>query len=431
MISFKQYFNEALDVQTAFFWILPKTKEIVPVPIFEHDQYVLKNYKKFGLPKPPKEFNGIKDAINAGAVRVSIIDHHMTIAGFNPSIRNKIDQLHQLIKRYNVTKVIGDNYIGAGMDWFVKSPSDFLKMFYESKNPDIKKGDTILVGRWKNSPAIVKGFGKDKNKQPTVKTNKGTYSLYRFRIKKLLESFNPWLFNPFEKLEGKTLVFFDTETTGLHPYKDQLTEIGAIAVDGATLEEKDNFHEVIRIHKQDADPAILAMTHYDPTKATTDEMSALKDFVAFVAKQTNPILVAHNASFDMKMVRSKIAMPRYPVYDTLVFAKQLLVPTLTVLKNQGNEKATKMLEALSRINKWGKRVVSATLGALTNAYSIDNTNWHSGLADTQNLVQVFKGIKAYYDKAVMKDPAFRQAYTKAVKSRRWLAKYGDTLRNRK
>lgn len=52
---------------------------------------------------------------------------------------------------------------------------------------DIKVGDTILVGRWKNSPAVVKGFGKDKNHQPTVKTNKGNYSLYRFRIQKLMK----------------------------------------------------------------------------------------------------------------------------------------------------------------------------------------------------------------------------------------------------
>ena len=51
---------------------------------------------------------------------------------------------------------------------------------------DLKVGDTILVGKWKNSPAIIKGFGKDKNHQPTVKTNKGIYSLYKFRIQKLM-----------------------------------------------------------------------------------------------------------------------------------------------------------------------------------------------------------------------------------------------------
>lgn len=55
------------------------------------------------------------------------------------------------------------------------------------ENEDIKKGDTILVGRFKNSPAIVTGFGTDKNGQPTVKTDKREYSLYKFRIKKLMK----------------------------------------------------------------------------------------------------------------------------------------------------------------------------------------------------------------------------------------------------
>lgn len=56
----------------------------------------------------------------------------------------------------------------------------------EGSNPDIDVGDTILVGRWRNSPAEVKGFGKDRNHQPTVKTSKGAYNLYKFRIQKLM-----------------------------------------------------------------------------------------------------------------------------------------------------------------------------------------------------------------------------------------------------
>ena len=45
----------------------------------------------------------------------------------------------------------------------------------------------MLVGRFKNSKAIVKGFGVDKNNQPTVKTTKGEISLYKFRIQKLMQ----------------------------------------------------------------------------------------------------------------------------------------------------------------------------------------------------------------------------------------------------
>ena len=63
-----------------------------------------------------------------------------------------------------------------------------LSQVQETKNPDIKKGDTILTGKWKNSPAVVKGFGKDAHNQPTVRTSKGEISLYKFRIKKLMDS---------------------------------------------------------------------------------------------------------------------------------------------------------------------------------------------------------------------------------------------------
>jgi hypothetical protein len=52
--------------------------------------------------------------------------------------------------------------------------------------PQFKIGDMILVGKFKNRRAIVKGFGKDLKGQPTVKTTKGEYSLFRFRINKLL-----------------------------------------------------------------------------------------------------------------------------------------------------------------------------------------------------------------------------------------------------
>ena len=61
-----------------------------------------------------------------------------------------------------------------------------LTALLNESSSDIKIGDTILVGRFKNVKAIVKGFGKDKKNQPTVKTNKGSYNLYRFRIQKLM-----------------------------------------------------------------------------------------------------------------------------------------------------------------------------------------------------------------------------------------------------
>ena len=50
----------------------------------------------------------------------------------------------------------------------------------------IDVGDTILVGRFKNKKAVVKGFETDDKNQPVVITNKGKYKLYSFRVEKFL-----------------------------------------------------------------------------------------------------------------------------------------------------------------------------------------------------------------------------------------------------
>ena len=62
---------------------------------------------------------------------------------------------------------------------------EIVSMVLEATN-DFKIGDMLLVGKFKNRRAIVKGFGRDKNNQPTVKTTKGEYSLYRFRVNKIM-----------------------------------------------------------------------------------------------------------------------------------------------------------------------------------------------------------------------------------------------------
>ena len=52
--------------------------------------------------------------------------------------------------------------------------------------PTLHTGDKILKGRFKNSPAEIKGFGKDKHNQPTLRTNKGDIQLFKPRVTKLM-----------------------------------------------------------------------------------------------------------------------------------------------------------------------------------------------------------------------------------------------------
>lgn len=51
--------------------------------------------------------------------------------------------------------------------------------------PSLEVGDKILKGKFKNSPAEIKGFTKDKHNQPVLKTNKGDVQLFKPRIAKL------------------------------------------------------------------------------------------------------------------------------------------------------------------------------------------------------------------------------------------------------
>lgn len=54
--------------------------------------------------------------------------------------------------------------------------------------PTITVGDEVRVGKFKNRKAEVKGFTKDKNNQPVLKTNKGNQQLFKPRITKLMKA---------------------------------------------------------------------------------------------------------------------------------------------------------------------------------------------------------------------------------------------------
>jgi hypothetical protein len=53
--------------------------------------------------------------------------------------------------------------------------------------PELTVGDKILKGKFKNSPAEIKGFTKDKHNQPVLKTNKGDVQLFKPRVTKLMK----------------------------------------------------------------------------------------------------------------------------------------------------------------------------------------------------------------------------------------------------
>ena len=66
------------------------------------------------------------------------------------------------------------------------NPKKSKKLVAELKLPDLEKGDVLLVGKFKNRKAEIKGFSTDDNGQPVADTTKGEQKIFKPRIEKLM-----------------------------------------------------------------------------------------------------------------------------------------------------------------------------------------------------------------------------------------------------
>ena len=57
----------------------------------------------------------------------------------------------------------------------------------ELELPELKVGDEMMVGKFKNRKATITGFTTDKHGQPIAKTDKGDQQIFKGRIKKLMD----------------------------------------------------------------------------------------------------------------------------------------------------------------------------------------------------------------------------------------------------
>ena len=130
-------------------------------------------------------------------------------------------------------------------------------------------------------------------------------------------------------LMGKTFVVFDVETTGLDVLNDRITEIGAVKiVDG---EIKDCFTTLIN-------PQVNISEKITSITGITNEMVADKpvfseicaDFYKYVE---NAVLVAHNANFDISMMKNHYLREGYYLENSYLDTLEISRNTLKGLKN--------------------------------------------------------------------------------------------------
>jgi len=95
------------------------------------------------------------------------------------------------------------------------------------KLPELEVGDIALVGKFKNRKVTIEGFGKDKNNQPTILTDKGEYPVFKIRLQKLMASLKIGesrvlaLDNPdalYSKIKGHSFLFKEKPGVEYEPY---------------------------------------------------------------------------------------------------------------------------------------------------------------------------------------------------------------------
>lgn len=123
-----------------------------------------------------------------------------------------------------------------------------------------------------------------------------------------------------------TFTILDVETTGLYPDTgDRICEIGAIKLKGK--EEVARYHTLINPQRPIPDK-IFSLSQFDreaiKNAPTFDKIA--REFQNFTS---GTVLVAQNASFDLKFLNNELTLHNYPrwtgkVIDTIALAKQAM-----------------------------------------------------------------------------------------------------------
>ncbi len=213
-------------------------------------------------------------------------------------------------------------------------------------------------------------------------------------------------------------IFFDTETLGFNSHKHQLTEIGAIVVDMSNpkcpividcYRQKSRLLSITRLRlcysfegQGMSYSDIMKMTRYGEKRGTwqyINEDELVAGFIEFLSQYDDPLLIAHNASFDMKYISVRSAkygmkIGRYDVLDTHSVAKLYLKPLIKSGAERGEEHFVNLYDSL--LLKSG-RDISISLGNLAGALDVENDQWHSAIADVYMLMGVLNKIMNLFE----------------------------------
>lgn len=177
-------------------------------------------------------------------------------------------------------------------------------------------------GKGNRTDKLIDRLFPHNDKAPPVHEDLPFYKLLAGTLSSIKEKIN-WEQN---LLEGSYAVF-DTETTGLHPFKgDEIISIGALQVEKGEIADRPPFEMLVNPLRP-IPPQISKLTGI--TAETVQDQpticSALMEFLKYIGPR---ILVAHNAPFDLAFINIKLGEAIgtrmvNPVIDTVMLASAL------------------------------------------------------------------------------------------------------------
>jgi len=235
------------------------------------------------------------------------------------------------------------------------------------------------------------------------------------------------------KIKGKTLVVFDTETTGFStklPWV-QVTEIAGVAIDADTGKIKDKFHKKLNLTPEtkkeierqlaaqsDGDRGSLEgprgasikdlfkMTRYGDKNAPFGEIGEVyQEWADWLDKLDSPVMVGQNAGFDMghmwaPLKQLGIKRPKIgEVMDTMTMARTWIYPLLKAAAEAGDPESQEMIKGFDVKRRDGSTGQSFTLGKLGKEFNVEADHWHSGISDAMQTYGIFNKMMKFLQKA--------------------------------
>jgi DNA polymerase III alpha subunit (gram-positive type) len=206
-----------------------------------------------------------------------------------------------------------------------------------------------------------------------------------------------------DSLKGKTLIWFDTETSGLKFNRPlQFTQLAAVSTDsnGNTI---DTFNEKIKLNpktkraydksnpeKSGSTRRALEINKYfdNITGEEREELDVLKDFIDWVLSHSNPVLIAYNISFDLEIINTiSPTKLRFFTIDVMKIAQYFWIPLNQYLAKQGDEQSQLVISKLGRGRM--ASLPGSKLSVIASIFNLDTSNAHDALGDITMMKDVF------------------------------------------